>query len=805
MKKLPEIKYNKKILANFFLAFGLVVFFCVISSAEINDTFHINLQTTYANGTIQSGTFTFAFNITENSDSGCLGPIVYNHSLTKATDTRGIVSIYLPAIGSGGGNLSGLDFDKQYYLCYYRDGILKEVSQLGRVPYSFRATQVNLSEITVDSNLNMTGFNVTASWFKGIYDWIIGLGSQPYLSFNGTQLNFNESQLNTTIDSRISFGSANDSDFLDRYDSGFFMPLNKSVYGNFDFNGGWTGGGFSISGGDIFAQTVYVYNITSLTVSNLNINGSLFPQEGFDNIFDIGSADRRWRDLYLGGDAVINGSMDVNEGTLFVDSANNRVGIGTATPQKYVDMQGTGGVAIGTYNQGGTLLYVGYGYAGTSAPFYVTSIGDTVGRMFTSLTGEYRGTANANVMLRASATGSNVRNVTIKSSDAYGGQTDRAAGDVVLQTGASRGTGEGAIYFMTTDVGPSGSDANAVNTRMTVAAGGNVGIGTIDPKNKLNVIGDGNFTGNLYAAGNINSTGGDICITGGNCLSDAGSGGSGKKIENSVFQTSHGFNVGNALYYNGSSYLNASSNNSDTLGMFIVSEVVDADNFRIVSSGFIDGLSGLSGGSYYFVSDSVPGSLTTTEAESYSNPILLAINSTAGYVLQWRASSNASDQDIWEQSGWNDAGTQVELVTGSDNVSAGAFFVDNSNGDVGIGTTTPQNTLNVVGDINATGLLYGNGSQLTGISANNIIDDGLYNSSELEEQADGKLGILDSFINLLTDNRVTLAFVKALGFYSTTEIDAFNFFNSTNFPYNSNLNFSNDAGYYNLSDFDILS
>lgn len=336
-KKLKKIvkkqrKNYKKVLANLFLIFSLVIFLGVISSAEINDTFHINLQTTYSNGTIQSGTFTFAFNITENSSSNCSGPIVYNHSLTETTDTRGIVSIYLPTNGSGGGNLSELDFDKQYYLCYYRDGTLKDVSQLGRVPYSFRATQVNLSEITVDSNLNMTAFNVTASWFKGIYDWIIGLGSQSYLFFNGTQLDFNESQLNITIDSRISSGSANDSDFLDGYDSSFFMPLNTSVSGDFDFNGGWTEGGFSISGGDIYARTGYFYNISSLEVTNLEINGSLIPD--MDDTFDLGNSSYRWRDLYLGGEISSNGTGD----NYFLGN----VGIGTASPNNPLDILTTG-------------------------------------------------------------------------------------------------------------------------------------------------------------------------------------------------------------------------------------------------------------------------------------------------------------------------------------------------------------------------------------------------------------------------------------------------------------------------------
>ena len=166
-----------KILCSFLFFFLYFILFSgAVSAAEINDTLHLNIQTTYSNGTIQSGTFAFAFNITENSNTtSCESPIVYNHSETRATDTRGIVSLYLPQTGSGGGNLSQLSFDKQYYLCYFRDGVLKDVTQLGRVPYAFRATQVNLSEVSIDSNLdlNTSGqYNITAN-----YGFFSNLGS----------------------------------------------------------------------------------------------------------------------------------------------------------------------------------------------------------------------------------------------------------------------------------------------------------------------------------------------------------------------------------------------------------------------------------------------------------------------------------------------------------------------------------------------------------------------------------------------------------------------------------------------------
>ena len=60
------------------------------------------------------------------------------------------------------------------------------------------------------TNLKMNGYNITGinyafanyfigGWFFGIYNWIIGATSTNYLSFNGTQLDFNETKMNATI------------------------------------------------------------------------------------------------------------------------------------------------------------------------------------------------------------------------------------------------------------------------------------------------------------------------------------------------------------------------------------------------------------------------------------------------------------------------------------------------------------------------------------------------------------------------------------------------------------------------------
>jgi len=107
-----------------------------------------------------------------------------------------------------------------------------------------------------------------------------------------------------------------------------------------------------------------------------------------------------------------------------------------------------------------------------------------------------------------------------------------------------------------------------------------------------------------------------------------------------VTQANHGFSTGNAIYYTGSAWAKAKADAAGTLGLGIAI-VTDANNFTVYTSGQITGLSGLTAGQYYFVSDATAGSLTTTEptaTTSYSNPLLFALSTTEGFVLSFRPS-----------------------------------------------------------------------------------------------------------------------------------------------------------------------
>jgi len=104
-----------------------------------------------------------------------------------------------------------------------------------------------------------------------------------------------------------------------------------------------------------------------------------------------------------------------------------------------------------------------------------------------------------------------------------------------------------------------------------------------------------------------------------------------------ISQPSHGFIDGQPVFYNGSEWALAKADAAETLGTHIV-KAVDVDNFKAVQSGVLIGMSGLTPGGYYFVSESTLGLLTSTEPSTgFSNPVGQALSANSLMVMPWRA------------------------------------------------------------------------------------------------------------------------------------------------------------------------
>ena len=299
------------------------------------------------------------------------GNLVWNSTLDSTGQyNNSIVSgKYDVMLGNSSTNVLNLEYGQLYYVEMYVNsekfsfgGSDRQIlqSSVGQINASFiNPGQINVTHLNgnitftyitggenvVFSNTSTTftsGNNLTlgvGGWFKGLFNWVID-SSSAYLTFNGTTLTFNEAQLNTTIDSRtaddISSTIANntymliDKNVFDQQlntTSGvLFSELNVTnvlrvgttllqadntgtlnISGTTNFNNGWQSGGVSISGGSVYVQTLYAVNITSLGVSDLEINGTILPDNLFNNTFDIGNASLVWRDGYFGREIYISG------------------------------------------------------------------------------------------------------------------------------------------------------------------------------------------------------------------------------------------------------------------------------------------------------------------------------------------------------------------------------------------------------------------------------------------------------------------------------------------------------------------
>lgn len=306
-------------------------------------------------------------------------------------------------------------------------------------------------------------------------------------------------------------------DLLQGHPASFFMPLNTSVFGDFDFNGGWENDGLSIIDGDIYAQTGFFYNITTLDVTKQNLTiledayfngnlrvdksislefGDLISEQNPDGADAIRiKATSSDVDIILGhgtgyfsiwnvldnnavfyvnnlgstdmiGDLTVGGTIINTDFTTLTDNSianalhrHSELVASDGSPDPALSVDATGNVGIGTTSPGAKLDVVG----ATNVDNWVRSIGSGTGRgVFAALS---TGTGEAGYYFDAA-------NGDLSGSD-YGFVGQKDDGNVELTNYNSTAS----LYLKTSNT-----------KRLTILSGGNVGIGTTSPDAKLDIL-----------------------------------------------------------------------------------------------------------------------------------------------------------------------------------------------------------------------------------------------------------------------------------------------------------------------------
>ena len=241
-----------------------------------------------------------------------------------------------------------------------------------------------------------------------------------------------------------------------------YVSTNLTIGGNIDFIGNLTNNGAAYGGGGEVDPSPWLQ-----TTSGVPADGIYFTA----------------------------GNVAVDTNTFFVDSTNNRVGIGTTTPGSTLDVVGTV----------------------TSTAFVGPITGDVTGNATTAtrwdtgrtivVTGGVTGTTSA-----FDGSGNATLTTTLENLSAAkitSGTLPVARGG----TGTTTSTGTGSVVL---SIAPtfSGNVTVDTNTLFVDSVNDRVGIGTITPLHKLDVAGDIRFTGDIYKGNVLQSLGGAFSTDG---------------------------------------------------------------------------------------------------------------------------------------------------------------------------------------------------------------------------------------------------------------------------------------------------
>src|SRR3989344_6848003 len=618
------------------------------------NTVNIQGKLTNPSGSLLTGTFNFTFRIYDSYTSGSK---LYETNVTLSTDARGVYDIILKDVN--------ITFADQLYLGVKvnNDAEMEPRVNLTSNPSAFRA---NISDdLNKNNAYTISGVNVTGN---------LSLGQR--LVFNLGQFidNLADGWVKLTGALNVTSGASIGGGLNISEDLRVNNQLNITSAGNLVTAGSITSAGTiqgatltdgnaTITGGVVSANEVKVgggFNAGGMTLLGADIitQGDILFSGNISvlNVTHLsvnGSILPALDSIFDIGNSsfrwrnanftgrIESGALSVNGSTLYVDNANGRVGIGTTAPAVMLHMPS------GRALLGGT-----------------TAVGDGSLELQINSTGQ---PTVLDLVNRQPATTDLGMQVIFRGHDTSTENMGR------LQFAWAGSTTNAGTYFR---INTRTSDAAGDTEKLRITPSGNVGIGTTSPNDILEVIGNVRVSGSLNAT-SINATN-MYAVSfplGWTNLTDYPS-----ACAPGQFMTAIGDTIGCASPAETSSAAGGWANTS-TVTATALSVVVDSGTFYVNATTNNVGIGTTSPSAPLHVLRASAG-----QVANFSDGTISVVVNTAGSPNRGIIGTE-SNHDL-------------RLMTNS-----GAKVTISTDGNVGIGTTSPVNALTIIGSVSAFGSL----------------------------------------------------------------------------------------------------
>jgi hypothetical protein len=367
-------------------------------------------------------------------------------------------------------------------------------------------------KLQVDGNIKFSGNinNISSNTFKYLSD--VSSPIQYQIDTNSNLISTRITSLSDTVDTNSNLISTRITSLESNVSNYTSLTSNTIISNIITINTNMSNYMNSVTADHIMNGNNNKYIVNDLYNNNLTINGNVIPASNI--AYDLGSSNYKWRDLYLSGNTIYLGTTLIStdsttKGLVVKDNNNNLVDVTAASVKiknpnttSYVELKNINNkVSLVSYNESGNETEsTDISLLSTNVSNYVNTTSNQIVNKLNSINTDTLSQGTSNMFITNHEYSNNLRiygTLTTSNLNIIGATTTITTAtyqteNLEIISQATDGPAIKVVQNGTQDIAQFFDTSTNI---MTIRKGGNVGIGSTIPSEKIDIIGNIKFTG----------------------------------------------------------------------------------------------------------------------------------------------------------------------------------------------------------------------------------------------------------------------------------------------------------------------